>query len=246
MFEYQAPPDLLADKTVLVTGASAGLGRAAALSYARLGATVILLGRNEDKLNAVYDAIEAAGGKQPAVMVLDLLKADDNSYQEVAMTLASEFGRLDGILHSAGVISQPLPLEHTTLETWDKLLRINLIAGFALTRHCLPLLRNAAQASVIFTSAAAGREIRAFRGPYAIAKHGVENLVSLFHAELHSTTRIRVNSLDPGPCATALRRVAFPAEDPATKPKPEDLMPLYLYLMGDDSAHENGKQFSAQ
>ena len=109
MFAYQCAANLLQDKIILVTGAGSGLGRAAALSYARHGASVILLGRNETRLNAVYDAIEALGGVQPAVMVLDLLKADDNHYQEVAETIAAEFGRLDGLLHNAGVISPPLP-----------------------------------------------------------------------------------------------------------------------------------------
>lgn len=246
LFEYSAPADLLRDKVILVTGAGSGLGRAAALAYARHGATVILLGRHEAKLNAVYDEIEAAGHPTAAVMVLDLLKADDNSYQEVATTIAEEFGQLDGLLHSAGQISPTLPLEHTTLESWEQLLRVNLTAGFGLTRCCLPLLRQVKQASVIFTSSTAGREIRAFWGPYAIAKHGVENLVQLFHQELNTTSNIRVNSLNPGPCATALRRVAFPSEDPRGRPAPATLMPLYLYLMGNDSLHENGKQFSAQ
>jgi NAD(P)-dependent dehydrogenase (short-subunit alcohol dehydrogenase family) len=194
----------------------------------------------------VYDHIESQGWAQPAVMVLDLLKADDNSYQEVAATIATEFGRLDGLLHNAGVISQALPLEHTTMESWDQLLRVNLTAPYALTRHCLPLLRQAKQASVIFTSSAAGRELRAYWGPYAIAKHGVENVMQLFFDELHNTSNIRFNSLNPGPCSTALRRVAFPSEDPASRPQPEELMPLYLYLMGADSIHQNGKQFSAQ
>jgi NAD(P)-dependent dehydrogenase (short-subunit alcohol dehydrogenase family) len=246
LFEYDAAIDLLHNKTILVTGAGSGLGRAAALAYAHHGATVVLLGRNEAKLNVTYDEIEKAGYPAPAVMVLDLLKADDNSYQEVATTLAEEFGQLDGILHSAGIISPTLPLEHTTLESWDQLLRVNLTAGFALTRCCIPLLRRATRASVIFTSSTAGREMRAYWGPYAIAKHGVENLVDLFHQELHTTSNIRVNSLNPGPCATALRRVAFPSEDPRSRPAPADLMPLYLYLMGDQSAHESGKQFSAQ
>jgi NAD(P)-dependent dehydrogenase (short-subunit alcohol dehydrogenase family) len=246
MLEYQAPANLLQDHTILVTGSSSGLGRAAALAYAKHGATLILLGRDESKLNAVYDEIEASGGKQPAVVVLDLQKADDNSYQEVATTLAEEFGKLDGILHSAGVISQPLPLEYTTLETWERLLRVNLTAGYALTRQCLPLLRNSPKASVIFTSSTAGRDMRAYWGPYAIAKHGVEHLMELFHHELSTTTNIRVNSLNPGPCATALRRVAFPNEAPTARPQPEELMAVYLYLMGNDSVGESGKKFDAQ
>jgi NAD(P)-dependent dehydrogenase (short-subunit alcohol dehydrogenase family) len=123
---------------------------------------------------------------------------------------------------------------------------VNLTAAFALTRACLPLLQQAPQASVVFTSSKEGRETRAFWGPYAIAKHGVEALMEIFHHELATTSRIRVNSLNPGPCATALRKVVFPSEDPASVAQPDELMPLYLYLMGDDSLHENGGRFDAQ
>jgi NAD(P)-dependent dehydrogenase (short-subunit alcohol dehydrogenase family) len=246
MHDYQAPPDLLRDRTILVTGAGSGLGRAAALCYARHGATVILLGRNLAKLEQTYDAIEASGGPEPALITLDLETAGDAEYLELANTLAANFGRLDGLLHSAGVASAVLPLQHLRLDTWCRLLQVNLTAAFALTRYCLPLLQVAPHGSVIFTSARAGREIRAYQGAYAIAKHGVEALMRMFHQELASTSGVRVNSLDPGPCATALRKVAFPAEDPATLPAPESLMALYLYLMGDASLHENGRQFTAQ
>jgi NAD(P)-dependent dehydrogenase (short-subunit alcohol dehydrogenase family) len=132
------------------------------------------------------------------------------------------------------------------LSSWTRLLQVNLTAAFALTRACLPVLQQAPSASVIFTSSRAGRETRAYGGPYAVSKHGVETLMEIFHQELATTSRIRVNSLNPGPCATGLRKVIFPAEDPSTVPQAESLMPLYLYLMGDDSAHESGKRFEAQ
>lgn len=246
MFQYQAPPDLLRDKIILVTGAGSGLGRAAALAYARHGATVLLLGRNEENLNAVYDAIEEAGGPEPALFVLDLERADENSYFELANVINDEFGRLDGLLHNAGVFAPILPLEHHSLESWQRMLQVNLTAPFAMTRACLPLLRASESASLVFTSSKAGRELRAYWGGYAVSKHGLENLAEVFHLELENTTKIRVNTLDPGPCATALRKVGFPAEDPSTLPKPEDLMAVYLYLMGDDSKHERGKKFCAQ
>ena len=246
MFTYSARPDLLTGKTILVTGASSGLGRAAALSYARHGATVLLLGRNLDKLERVYDEIETAGGPQPALMRLDLETAGEAEYQEVADIVANEFGQLDGLLHSAAVSASILPLQFVTLSSWNKLLQVNLTAAFALTKACLPVLQQAPHASVVFTSSRAGRETRAYWGPYAIAKHGVETLMEIFHHELATTSRIRVNSLNPGPCATALRKVIFPSEDPADAVQPETLMPLYLYLMGDDSLHENGGRFDAQ
>lgn len=246
MFRYEARPDLLKDKVILVTGAGSGLGRAAAQSYARHGATVLLLGRKLEKLEATYDAIEAAGGPEPALMTLDLETAGEAEYNEVSGIIAEQFGKLDGLLHSAAVSASTLPLQFVTLSSWNKLMQVNLTAGFALTRACLPVLQQAPHASVVFTSSKAGRETRAYWGPYAVSKHGVETLMKIFHHELATTTRIRVNSLNPGPCATALRKVIFPSEDPATAVQPEALMPLYLYLMGDDSLHENGGRFDAQ
>lgn len=246
MFRYEARPDLLNGKTILVTGAGSGLGRAAAVSYARHGATVLLLGRKLEKLEETYDLIEAAGGPQPALMTLDLETAGEAECQEVANIVAGEFGRLDGLLHSAAVSAPIVPLQFVTLATWNKLLQVNLTAAFLLSKACLPVLQQAPHASLIFTSSKAGRETGPFYGPYAVAKHGVETLMEIFYHELATTSRIRVNSLNPGPCATALRKVIFPSEDPAKAVQPETLMPLYLYLMGDDSLHENGGRFDAQ
>ncbi len=246
MFTYEARPDLLKGKTILVTGAGSGLGRAAALSYARHGANVVLLGKTLEKLEGTYDAIEAAGGPEPVLMTLDLETAGEPEYQEVASVIGREFGKLDGLLHNAAVSAASLPLQFVTLSSWNKLLQVNLTAGFALTKACLLVLRQAPNASIVFTSSKAGRETRAYWGPYAVSKHGVETLMEIFYHELATTSQIRVNSLNPGPCATALRKVIFPSEDPAAAVQPETLMPLYLYLMGDDSLHENGGRFDAQ
>lgn len=246
MFEYHAAPDLLHNRNILVTGAGSGLGKAAALAYAGHGANVILLGRTEQKLEATYDAIVAAGGAEPTLMVLDLQRAGEADYNQLGEILTSEYGCLHGLLHSAGVSAPALPLQYQSLSSWNQLLQVNLTAGFALTKTCLPLLQQADHASVIFTSSKAGRETRAFWGAYAVSKHGLETLMETLAEELRSTSRIRVNSLNPGPCGTALRRVIFPSEDPATLPSAESLMPLYLYLMGRDSLHESGKRFEAQ
>jgi NAD(P)-dependent dehydrogenase (short-subunit alcohol dehydrogenase family) len=246
MFDYTAAPDLLKDRNILVTGAGSGLGKAAAVAYARHGANVILLGRTEKKLESTYDAIVANGDIEPTIMVLDLQRAGEADYNQLGEILANEFGYLHGLLHSAGVSAPALPLQHQSMSSWNQLLQVNLTAGFALTKTCLPLLQQADNASIVFTSSRAGRETRAFRGAYAVSKHGVETMMEIFAEELRNTSRIRVNSLNPGPCGTALRRVIFPSEDPATLPTAESLLPLYLYLMGQDSLHENGKRFEAQ
>lgn len=246
MFEYQPPVRLLKDKVILVTGAGSGIGRAIALAYARAGATIILLGRNVQRLEAVYDEIEAAGGAEPAITPLDLESAGDAQYQQLVNGIHETFGRLDGLVNNAGYMGPLMPFQSITLEQWQKVLQINLGAGFALTKYCFPLLKSAARASVIFSSSTAGRKAFAYSAAYTTAKHGVEALMQVMFLELENTSSIRVNTVNPGPCSTALRRVAYPLEDPSTLPKPEDLVPVYLYLMGDDSLHENGKAFSAQ
>ncbi len=143
MKNYLPRPDLLAGRVILVTGASSGLGRAASLAFARHGATVALLARNEAKLEAVYDAILAAGGPEPAMFPYDLAAADDRSLETLAGTLAHHLKRLDGLLHSAHQFYSLTPLHLQTIEQWQTLMRVNLIAPFALTPRCLPLLRQA-------------------------------------------------------------------------------------------------------
>jgi len=246
MLEYKAPAELLEGRNILVTGAGSGLGKAAALAYASHGANVVLLGRTEKKLEATYDAILTAGGKEPLLLVLDLQRAAQMDYQELAQVVDTEIGMLHGLLHCAAVSAPALPLQFQDLGIWNQLMQVNLTAAFALTQACLPLLQKAERASLIFTSSRAGREARAYWGAYAVSKHGMETLMEIFAQELGNTSGIRVNSLNPGPCATALRQVIFPSENPATLPQPDDLMPAFLYLMGDDSLHENGRRLEAQ
>jgi NAD(P)-dependent dehydrogenase (short-subunit alcohol dehydrogenase family) len=246
MKDYLPRPDLLADRVILVTGASSGLGRAASLAYARHGATVALLARDEARLEAVYDEIVAAGGPEPAMFPYDLGAADDRSLETLAGTLAHHLKRLDGVLHSAHRFYSLTPLELQTLEQWQTLMRVNLIAPFALTRACLPLLRQAADASVIFTGETHGHRPSAYWGGYAVAKSGLETLTRIWSDELGAAENLRINSLIPGPVATPLRARTHPGLDPETLASPDDLMPWYLYLMGEDSRAVRGQIVECQ
>lgn len=238
--------DLLAGRVVLVTGASSGLGRAASLAFARHGATVALLARNEAKLEAVYDEIIAAGGPEPAMFPYDLASADDRSLETLAGTLARHLGRLDGLLHSAHQFYSLTPLSLQTLEQWQILMRVNLIAPFALTRACLPLLQQAPDASVIFTGETHGHRPSAYWGGYAVSKAGLEALTRIWSDELASHESLRVNTLIPGQVATTLRTRTYPGVAAETLPSTEDVMPWYLYLMGEDSRAVRGQTVECQ
>lgn len=237
----QSAPDALKDRVILVTGAGAGLGREAALAYAKHGATIALLGRNDKKLEAVYDEIVAAGGAEPAMFPFDLAAADDDGFERLAGTISYHLKRLDGILHSAAAFFSLTPLHLQTLEQWNTLLKVNLAAPFALTRACLPLLKSAPDASVIFTGETHGNKPAAYWGGYAVSKSGLHALTTILSEELEQTPHIRVNTLIPGLVNSPLRRKTHPAEDPDTLPQTADLMPWYLWLMGPDSREVRGQ-----
>lgn len=240
MNNYQAPQNLLKDKVILVTGAGQGIGRVAALTYAAHGATVILLGRNVEKLEAVYDEIEAAGHAQAAIFPLDLEKATDTEFESMAQGIKLQLGHLDGILHNAARFYNLCPIEIQTLEQWTSLMRVNLIAPFALTRACLPLLKDAPDASVIVTSETHGHQPAAFWGGYAVSKSAAETMVKIWAEEWEILPNLRINTLIPGPVQSPQRAKSHPGETKDAMPKPEDLMPTYLYLMGKDSKESNG------
>lgn len=244
--EYIAAPQCLQNKIILVTGAGDGIGRAAALSYAQHGATVILLGRTVEKLEAVYDEIEAAAYPQAAIYPLHLRGAVMKDYEELANTIEREFGRLDGLLHNAGVLGQRRTLAQTTVDSWDEVLHVNLSAPFMMTQALLPMLAAAENASIILTSSSVGRKGRAFWGAYAISKFGTEGMMQILADEEFDLNNTRVNSINPGATQTVMRRTAYPGENPQDNPLPEMIMPLYLYLMSDDSKAVNGQQFDAQ
>ncbi len=243
---YQARPDLLQDRVILVTGAGDGIGRACAHSFAAHGAQVILLGKTISKLEQVYDEIHSAGHPQPAIYPLHLQGASQQDYDDMRDALEREFGRLDGLLHNASILGPRKSLEQTTHTHWNEVMQVNLTAPFMLTQALLPLLRQSTDASVVFTSSNVGRRGRAYWGAYAISKFGTEGLVQVLADELVNVSAIRVNAINPGATNTVMRRSAYPAEHPGVNPEPEAIMPAYLYLLGPDSLGVTGTSIDAQ
>lgn len=233
--DYVAPAQLLKDKIILVTGAGSGIGKTAALTFARHGATVVLTGRTLSKLEAVYDEIEAYDCPQPAIFPINFESALEPDYQALFHALEDEFGELHGLLHNAAELGPRKPLDQYPLEQFQKVMQVNVTSAFLLTKSLIPLLKNASDASIVFTSSSVATRGKAYWGAYSVSKAATENLMQVFADEMDGTSRIRVNAINPGATRTAMRATAFPAEDPKTVKEAESIMNRYLYLMGDES-----------
>ncbi|AZT16420.1 YciK family oxidoreductase [Salmonella enterica subsp. enterica serovar Stanleyville] len=242
---YQPKQDLLQNRIILVTGASDGIGREAALTYARYGATVILLGRNEEKLRRVAQHIADEQHVQPLWFTLDLLTCTAEECRQVADRIATHYPRLDGVLHNAGLLGEIGPMSEQDPQIWQDVMQVNVNATFMLTQALLPLLLKSDAGSLVFTSSSVGRQGRANWGAYATSKFATEGMMQVL-ADEYQNRSLRVNCINPGGTRTSMRASAFPTEDPQKLKTPADIMPLYLWLMGDDSRRKTGMTFDAQ
>ena len=246
MFQYTAPKNLLANRTILITGASDGIGKVCGTTFARHGATVILLGRNQEKLERVYDEIEAVNPGKIVIHPMDFSSASSQDYQTLAQSLDEQFECLDGLIHNAALLGAMSPIEFYPDQDWTDLMQVNINAAFFLTKALLPGLGRSNDARVLFTSSSVGRIGRAYWGAYVVSKFAVEGFMQTLADELANTTSIRVNSLNPGGTRTNMRRDAYPAENPASQPTVESLMPVYLYLMSPEAKSIHGQALDAR
>ncbi len=243
--EFPKNNTLLENKVILVTGAGDGIGRQAALTFAEYGAELILLGRTVKKLEAVYDEIINKGGKEPAIIPLDMQGATVKNYQDMAATIQNEFGRLDGLLNNASTLATLNPIEFATEESFDKVMQVNFKATFFLTQALLPVLKKAPNPSVIFTSSSVGKKGKAFWGEYAFSKFATEGLMQTM-ADEYDHTHLRVNCINPGATKTKMRAKAYPGEDVTKLKTPQEIMPGYLFLMSDESIGTTGQSIDLQ
>lgn len=244
--QFTPEKNSLTGKNIVVTGAGDGIGRIAALTFANLGATVILVGRTLSKLESVYDEIENNNNPKPAIFPLHLEHASEHDYIIMQATLEKEFGKLDGLLHNAGELGTRTPVADYAITEWQKVMHVNVTAPFLMTKALFPLMKKADSASIIFTGSSVGKTGRAYWGAYAVSKAASENLMQLLADECDEVNNIRVNSINPGAVRTAMRGKAYPAEDPANVTPAENIMNTYTFLMDDASKGVNGQQFDAQ
>jgi len=217
----------------LVTGASRGLGRAAAFALAQAGWRVIAAARSQKALEDLDDAILAATGENGVLVPLDLKDLD--SIDRLGLALYERFGRLDGLVACAGVLGDLTPLFQARPRMMEEVIAVNVTANYRLIRAMDPLLRRAPAPRAVFVTSGAAHKNTAYWGPYALSKAALEAMALTYAAEV-AMTPIKVNLLSPGPVATAMRNKAFPGEDPATLPTPDEVAPLFLELLAPDCA----------
>ncbi|WP_428243776.1 YciK family oxidoreductase [Gynuella sp.] len=238
---WQPDTQELQGKNILITGASSGIGQCAAIECAKYGATVILLGRNQEKLEQVYDEIVQQGYPEPMIYILDLATATVDDYRTLARAVEEELEQLDVLLLNAAILGQRSPISSFKPDVWQQTMKTNVDSCFYLCRYLLPSIQKSEAGRILFTSSSVGRMGRAYWGAYAVSKFAVEGLMQTLADELENISTVRVNSINPKGTQSAMRAQAYPAENPETLKSPKQLMPLYLYLMSKQSQHIHGQ-----
>ena len=227
----------LSGRTILITGATDGIGKVLAIEFSKLGSNIILLGRNSSKLDKVYDQLDNSLTSQKHLIVqADLGLLNNDSAHEILHAIAEEFTSLDGIIHNAAILGTMTTLEDYELSRWDEVLNVNLRAPFLLTKTLKTILETSTLPRIIFTSSGVANMGRAFWGAYSVSKFGLKGLAEIFANELETTSSIKVFNFDPGATQTKMRASARPAENPNSLKTPNDLVNCYLWFFSEESS----------
>ena len=229
------------NKIILITGASRGIGRAVALVAAKAGAHLIITGRTIGALEELDDEIKAAEGK---ATIVELDMHDYEAIPRLAAAINERWGKLDGFVANAAMLSPLTPLSHLDDSIWNDTIAVNLTAQWHLIKAMEPLLLKASAGRAVLVSSGVAEGIRPFWGPYAISKAGLEAMGRVWAGETEQTN-LRINILNPGGTATRMRASAFPGENPNTLPQPVDIAPAFLTLL-DPACIDHGQRFDAR
>ena len=232
------------NKSILITGSSDGIGKSLAIEFSKLGANIILLGRNSEKLDEVYDLLDHSHSAQKhLILEADLALLNNEAAQEILIAINQEFEVLDGIIHNAAILGTMSSLEDYDLSSWDEVMKVNLRAPFILTKTLKVMLENASLPRLIFTSSGVANKGVSFWGAYSVSKFGIKGLAEIFKDELEATTNIKVFNFDPGKTRTNMRASAYPAEDPNTLKSPQELIDCYLWFLQKESSNSSQSYF---
>jgi NAD(P)-dependent dehydrogenase (short-subunit alcohol dehydrogenase family) len=235
--DFQPNKGDLSNKAILVTGAADGIGRAVTIALAEQGATILMLDKKSRHLEKLFDQIVERGFTEPVILPVDLMEITAETATTLAQAVHDDIGQLDGLLHNAAELGSPSPMDQYDMEYWNKVMHINLQAPYLLTRALLPLLKQDHQTNILFTSADVGRQPAAYWGAYSIAYAGLEAQMKIWAEELEAVSNIKVNSLDPGPVRTGLRRRSHPGESQESLVPPASIAGAYLKIFSNAHTH---------
>ena len=233
--------NFLAEKNILITGASKGIGREVAMSLSKYGANVVLLARDENNLDALYDEIVNTHKTSPMIIKCDLNDLDDNKAQEIANVLSENISCLDGLIHNAAILGKMASMIDYDLITWNKVIQTNLTSSYLLTKFLSPMMEQSTNPRIIFTSSGVVKKGRAFWGAYAVSKTAIKSMSEILQDELEPISNIKVFNFDPGATRTSMRAFAYPAEDPESLKNASSLIDYYLWMLSDYSNHTNNR-----
>ena len=225
----------LKNKNILITGASKGIGKFLTYKLSSFGANVIMLSRNEEKLDLIYDEIKEKYKTEPCILRCDLEKLDENKAQEIANAVSQNYGCLDALINNAAILGKMSSILDYDLNVWEKTLSTNLTSSFLLSKYMIPLLRNSQLPRLIFTSTSVAIEGKAYWGAYSVSKAGVKALSEILKEELEPIQEFKVFNFNPKATRTEMRASAFPAEDPNSIKEPNQLIDYYLWMLSERS-----------
>ena len=228
--------NLLKNKNILITGASNGIGKSLSENLSKYGANVIMLSRNENALDAIYDSLKEKYKTDPCILKCDLKDLDDKKSQEIANIISKNYQNLDSVIHNAAILEKMSDIESFDLQTWNKVMSVNLTSAFVLSKYLIPLMKSSITPRIIFTTSGVGKKGKAFWGAYSVSKAGVNALSNILNDELESISNIKIFNFDPKATQTNMRALAYPAEDPSTIKNPDQLINYYLWMLSEKSS----------
>ena len=227
--------DYLKDKNILITGASKGIGRSLAVNLSKHKANVILLARNEDLLDSLYDEIKDKYNTNPMIIGCDLNQFEEDKAQEIANVVSKNYKCLDALINNASILKKMSSVNDYDLKSWKKVLNVNLTSAFLLSKYLMPLMMDSKLPRIIFTSSGVANKGKAYWGAYSVSKAGIKNLSEILNDELNSLTNFKVFNFNPKETRTEMRALAYPAENPSSVKAPDELINYYLWMLSERS-----------
>ena len=231
------------NKVILITGANKGIGKMLSLEFSKMGVNIVLLGRNEESLDSVYDEIISTTSTKPLIIKCDLSDIDNKSAKQINDEIMGVYGRLDGVIFNAAKLGKMSTIEDYEEDIWKEVFNINLYSAFIISKEILPALKAAPNGRIIFTSSGVAEVGKAFWGAYSASKFAVKGLAEILRDELDTTSNIKVFNYDPGKTRTSMRALAYPAENPQDLKEPKVLFNDYLWFFSDESQLSNQHYF---